>query len=130
MNRDAGTFILRLYFAVVSAVTLFTLMFGAIDLLTIGLKKVVFKAADVPSWGLEDCSVTGPRYAVSETEAQLDEAEYIKQCEARNADMLKNYKVQTAENMVRNLALIIISSPLFLIHFRTLYRDLMEEHKK
>lgn len=121
---------MRLYFAVVSAVTLFTLMFGAIDLLTIGLKKAVFKEADVPSWGLEDCSVTGPRYAVSETEPKVDETEYAKQCEARNADALKNYKIQTAENMVRNLALIIISTPLFLIHFRILYRDLMEEYKK
>ena len=47
--NEAGTFILRVYFAVVSAVTIFTLMFAAVDLLNIALKNWVFTAADVPT---------------------------------------------------------------------------------
>jgi len=55
-----SSLILRIYFGVVSAVTLFTLMFGAIDFLTIGLKTYVFTSADVPAYGLVNCSDPQP----------------------------------------------------------------------
>ncbi len=134
--HHAGTsFILRMYFAVVSAVTLFTLMFGAIDLLTTGLRYVI-PGANQPDWGLESCSNVLNRYPeqippgtgtvdVSEpTEAELTAA-----CEARNADALRNWEAQQAANMVRNIALIIVSLPLFIIHFRIVYKDWKNERE-
>lgn len=127
-----SSIILRIYFAVVSAVTLFTLMFGAIDLLTIGLKTYVFTAADVPEWGLENCDVTTPRYPEArpaEGTVEPTKEEQQAMCEARNADAMDNYTRQKASNAVRNIALIIVSLPLFVTHFRIVYRDWNEERK-
>lgn len=119
-----SSIILRIYFGVVSAVTLFTLMYGAIDFLTIGLKTYVFTAADMPTW-LESCDSAAPRYPEAKIEGQKEytDEELTAMCEARNADAIGNYERQKADDAVRNLALIIVSLPLFLIHFRVVYRD-------
>ena len=127
-TSTGASFILRIYFAVVSAVTLFTLMFGAIDLLTIGLRQII-PNADMPEWGLENCSNTTERWpsTVTVTEdatiQEPTEEELKAACEARNEDTLRNWQSQQAANMVRNIALIIISLPLFIIHFRVVYKD-------
>lgn len=127
-----GSIILRLYFAVVSAVTLFILMYGLVDLLSIGFKQYIFKAADVPTY-LEACDQGGayagqPVPVDGSTKPQTKE-ELQASCEARNAAAVTNYERQKADTAVRNLALIIISLPLFLFHFRVVYRDWRSEHK-
>lgn len=126
--------ILRIYFAVVAAVTLFTLMFGTIDLLTIGLKRFVIRAADVPEWGLENCDNTTSRYPeakiVDDTTKEYTAEELKAMCEARNADAVDTYRRQQASNAVRNLALIIVSLPLFILHFRVVYRDWKAERNE
>lgn len=130
-SSTVSSVILRVYFAVVSAVTLFTLMFGAIDLLTIGLRQII-PAANVPEWGLENCGNLTNRWpepvspsdttTVQPTEEELREA-----CEARNADQLSNWQSQQAANLVRNIALILVSLPLFALHFRVVYKDWKNE---
>lgn len=131
-NASVASFILRVYFALVSAVTLFTLMFGAIDLLTIGLRQVI-PGANQPEWGLENCSDTTNRYPqpmavdTGETLDEPTEEELKAACEARNADMLRNWHNQQAAGLVRNIALIIVSLPLFIIHFRVVYKDWKSE---
>ena len=125
-----SSFILRLYFAVVSAVTLFTLMYGLIDLVTIGLKTYVFTAADVPTY-IESCDgaiPSKPDSAISASDNETSEEQRVA-CEARNATQIENYERQKADSAVRNLALMIVSLPLFLIHFRIVYRDWKEDHK-
>ena len=122
----ASSFILRLYFAVVAAVTLFVLMFGAIDFVTIGLKTYVFPAADVPSY-LENCAES--RLYTAPTGEEVDEAKQLELCEARVEASIENYKLQKASDSVRNLALIIVSLPLFILHFRVVYKDWTEERK-
>lgn len=114
----ASEFILRLYFAVVAAVTLFTLMFGMIDLLSIGLKTYVFTAADVPNY-IENCS-NQTRVPIGE---DFDEVAYAEKCQARVENEQENYQRQKASDAVRNLSLIIISLPLFLLHFRVVWND-------
>lgn len=123
--------ILRIYFGVVSAVTLFTLMFGTIDLLTLGLKSYIFTAADVPSYGLVNCDSPDAKYQfgivtspvdVTKTE-NLSTEEMKARCEAANETTLENYQRQKAEDAVRNLALILVSLPLFILHFRVVYKD-------
>jgi len=123
----ASTFILRLYFAVISAVTLFVLMFGTIDLLSIGLKTYVFPAADVPSY-VENCSEQ-LLYARSPESEEIDEERQLELCKQRNASNVENYRQQKASDAVRNLALILVSLPLFLLHFRIVYKDWKEEKK-
>lgn len=134
-----SSLILRIYFGVVAAVTLFTLMYGAIDFLTIGLKTYVFTAADVPDYGLVNCDGPDAGYQFgtrsvpvtkdNTTGTETLSAEETKaRCEAANATTLENYKTQKANQAVRNLALILVSLPLFIIHFRVVYRDWKNEH--
>ena len=124
-----ASFIIRIYFAVVSAVTLFTLMFGAIDLLTIGLRQIV-PGANVPEWGGEDCASAALQYIPGPTTEGVTgptKEEQQRACEARNAYQLKSWQAQQASQTVRNISLIIISLPLFLLHFRVVYKDWKHE---
>lgn len=127
-----GSLILRIYFGVVSAVTLFTLMYGAIDMLTIGLKTYVITAADVPEYGLENCDNPGARYVEPVKTSASDTAtteEEKAACELRNGDTMDNYRRQKASNAVRDIATVLVSLPLFITHFRIVYRDWSEERK-
>ncbi len=133
-----SSIILRIYFAVVAAVTLFTLMYGAIDFLTLGLKSYVFTSADVPSYGLVNCDSPDAKYQFGTmpetrdgvtTNVDSTPEEAKARCEAANATTLENYEREKANNAVRNLALIIISLPLFILHFRVVYRDWKNEQK-
>ncbi|MEK7665850.1 MAG: hypothetical protein AAB337_03160 [Patescibacteria group bacterium] len=135
MEKQSTAFILRLYFAVVSTITLFTMMFAGVELLTIGLKTYVITAADQPDW-IESCTGTGGLKQTAEPVAVVDgedaptEEELKAQCADRNANSLENYKRTKASNAVRNLAMLIVAVPLFVVHFRVLYRDWMALHKE
>jgi len=131
-----SSWILRLYFAVISAIMLVTLVFGTIDLLSIGLKTYVFKMADVPDY-IENCSVSvsymAPVPASDKTSAKVDEAnraQALKDCETRVADSLVSYKRQKATSAIHDIALILIALPLFALHFRFVYKDWLEERKQ
>ena len=125
---------MRIYFALISIVTLCILMFGLIDILRIGLKAYVFPAADVPTY-LESCEPGSGRFIEPKPVATPEEVEQPSieeqqaQCEARNADALENYQRAKADSAVRNLAMIIVSLPLFILHFRIVFRDWREEKK-
>lgn len=119
-----GSFILRLYFAVVSAVTLFTLMFGGIDLLTIGLKTYVIPSANLPGY-LQDCSQVTP---VPTAELGQPATDAKTTCEAQNQTATRQFQQQNAANAVRDLAVLIVSLPLFILHFRILLKDWKESH--
>ncbi|MBT3230619.1 hypothetical protein HN358_02450 [Candidatus Uhrbacteria bacterium] len=119
--KEASSFIIRLYFAVVAAVTFFTLMFGTADLLNMGLKTYVFPAADTPEW-LQSCSETRSAKYMYEDEGLTSE-EILAECETYNQESIDNYHRTKASDAVRNLSLILIALPLFLIHFRIVYRD-------
>ncbi len=124
---------MRIYFALISIVTLCLLMFGLIDILKIGLKTYIFTDADVPSY-LESCAPGSGRYIEPKPVTTGDDnqptvEEQQAQCEARNADSLENYRRLRADNAVRDLAMIIVSLPLFILHFRIVFRDWREEKK-
>lgn len=140
MHMTKGSsLVLRIYFGVVAAVTLFTLMYGAIDFLTIGLKTFIFTSADVPAYNIVNCESPDASYQYgtrsvpvtkeNATGTETLTAEETKaRCEASNATMMEQYKTQKANDAVRNLALILVSLPLFVIHFRVVYRDWKNEH--
>ncbi len=135
-----SSLILRIYFVLVSAVTLFTLMFGTIDFLSAGLKTYIFTTADVPTYGLMNCDSPDAKYQYGletvpakvptdpATTRTLSTEEVKTRCEASNKTTMDNYRTQKAQDAVRNLALIIVSLPLFALHFRILYRDWKGEH--
>jgi hypothetical protein len=131
-TKGSSSFIVRLYFAVVAAVTLFTLMYGVIDFLALGLKTFVFTNADVPTY-LENCDSPNGGYAgdtkpvPAPGQTAYTDEELKTMCESRNATQVENYEREKANSAVRNLALVIVSLPLFLIHFRFVYRDWKED---
>lgn len=130
----ASSFIIKLYFAVISAVTLITLMYGLIDFVSLGLKTYVFKAADVPSY-LQTCGDGAyyetyygkPTPAAIDGGSQITPEQALADCERSRADAIENYYNQKANDAVRDFALVIVSLPLFLIHFRFVYRDWKED---
>ncbi len=132
MEHSSTTFILRLYFAVVSVITLFTVMFAGVELLTIGLKTYVITSADQPDW-VEDCSATSVQQAKPATvqgTTPLTDEELKAQCAQRNVTSLENYKRSKASNAVRNLAMLIVALPLFVVHFRVIYKDWKLAHSE
>jgi len=122
-----SSIILRLYFAVVAAVTLFTLMYGLIDVVTLGLKTYVITAADVPDY-LQNCANTVP-YPVDSPVKESSEETARKQCQSINEETISNYNRQKASAAVRDIALVLVTLPLFLLHFKVVYRDWVEERK-
>ncbi len=96
--------VLRIYFGLVSAVTLFTLMFGSIDFLSDGLKTYIFTAADVPAYGLMNCdspdakyqfgNVPMPTEAVPGATKTLSAEETKARCDAANATTMETIDVK------------------------------------
>ena len=127
MPTKGNSIILRIYFAAVALITLVTLMFGAIDFLTIGLRKLI-PGADRPDWGYQDCANRPVEIkAAGDTTPSLTDDQWKAQCERDNAMQLENWKNQQMAQMIRNLSLIIISLPLFILHFRVVYKDWKNE---
>lgn len=127
MPKGTSSFILRLYFAVISAVTIITLMYGLIDFLSLGLKTYIFTAADVPTY-LRTCSdVTAYAPAKVNEDDTYTPEEQKADCERAREEDLLNYRNQKANDAVTDFALILVSLPLFLIHFRFVYRDWKED---
>ena len=109
-----GSVILRIYFSLVAFVTLMILIFSVADLVNLTLKTYLFPAAD------------GPEYTVyCDQTYQTPE-----QCETQRANEAKQAIVRKQQDAVRDLSLLIVSAPLFWMHFRIVYRDWMEEKNK
>jgi hypothetical protein len=117
--KNITSFLITLYFVVVSAVALFTFMFSAGQLLDTGLKTYVFKAADVPSY-IQRCDSTSiPRY---QPDDQSDD-EWIAECEERRERAFEDHNRQKASDAVQALALILVSLPIFLLHFHVVRKE-------
>ena len=108
-----GSVILRIYFSLVSFVTLMILIFSVSDLVNITLKTFVFPAADAPEFTI-----------------YCDPSQTAKDCDTQRTNAAKQALVQKQQQAVRDLSLLIIAAPLFWLHWRIVYRDWMEERGK
>jgi hypothetical protein len=106
-----GSVILRIYFSLVAFVTLMMLIFSISDLVNLTLKTFVFPAADRASY-----------YSYCDRTTMTETA-----CDEQRARDEENALVQKQQQAVRDLSLLIVSAPLFWLHFRIVYRDWMEE---
>ncbi len=120
-----GSVILRIYFALVTFVTLMMLIFSVSDLINIALKTWVFPAADAPEWAAYCDKMIGINGAETETQEQTD-ARCAKQQEREEQAAL----VRKQQSAVRDIAMILVAAPLFWLHWRIVYRDWMEERKE
>jgi hypothetical protein len=111
-----GSIILRIYFTLVSFVTLMILIFSVSDLINITLKTFVFPAADRPEYTTY-CDL---QYQTQE------------QCDTQKVNEERAALVRKQQEAVRDISLLIVSAPLFWLHWRIVYRDWMadKEEKK
>jgi hypothetical protein len=109
-----GSVILRIYFALVAFVTLMMLIFSVADLINITLKTFVFPAADAPAY-VSYCDLS---YQTQE------------QCDQGRANEERQAMVTKQQNAVRDISLLLVSAPLFWLHWRIVYRDWMGERKE
>jgi hypothetical protein len=108
-----GSVILRIYFALVAFVTLMMLIFSVSDLINITLKTFVFPAADAPEY-LSYCDLS---YQTQE------------QCDTQKTNEQRQAQISKQQSAVRDISLLLVSAPLFWIHWRIVYRDWMAERK-
>ena len=106
-----GSIILRIYFTLVSFVTLMMLIFSVADLINISLRTYVFPQADAPEFAT---------YCDRQYESQ-------EQCDTRLKNEQQAASVRKQQNAVRDISLLLVSAPLFWLHWRILYRDWLEE---
>ncbi len=138
MSKNSSPLV-RSYFVLVATITLFIMMFSAIQLLTIGLQQLI-PSANRPEQGLENCEVQIPgvtevitdnRSIITPSDEVAPTAEELKQaCESRNAQALENWQHEQAADAVRDFAMIIVTLPLFLVHFKVVYRDMKVEREE
>jgi hypothetical protein len=124
---DARSFLIRLYFIVISAIALIMIAIGSVGIIDTGLKTYVFPAADAPRY-LEDCSNDLLRVPVQDSERSIAEGDKLADCEKRRAIQFENYASEKAADAVQNLAFILVFLPIFILHFRMVYRDWKAEH--
>ncbi len=124
-----GSIILRIYFALVTFVTLMMLIFSVSDLINVALKTWVFPAADAPEWAMycnEPMSiVTKDGEDTTETQEEAD-ARCAKQEEREKQAAL----VRKQQSAVRDIAMLLVAAPLFWLHWRIVYRDWTEDREK
>lgn len=114
-----GSIILRIYFALVTFVTLMMLIFSVSDLINIGLRTYVFKGADAPEFATYCSDTVGPNAKPVVDGARTD-------CKFQEERDRKSADVRKQQNAVRDIAMILVSAPLFWLHWRVVYRDWME----
>lgn len=105
---------MRIYFSLVSFVTLMVLIYSVSDLVNLSLKTFVFPAADRASY-----------YSYCDRTFMTDV-----QCDEQRARDEEQALIQKQQEAVRDLSLLIVAAPLFWLHFRVVYRDWMEERSR
>ncbi len=124
MSTKGGSVILRIYFALVSFVTLMMLVFSVSDLINVGLKTYVFKMADAPEWPMY-CEAQFIKENVKETAEETE-----MRCSRQKKQEAQSAIVRKQQSLVRDISMLIVSLPLFFVHFRIVLRDWKEMKKE
>mgnify|MGYP001600812802 CR=1 FL=1 len=124
MSTKGGSVILRIYFALVSFVTLMMLVFSVSDLINVGLKTYVFKMADAPEWPMY-CEAQFIKENVKETAEETE-----MRCSRQKEQEAQSAIVRKQQSLVRDISMLIVSLPLFFVHFRIVLRDWKEMKKE
>lgn len=125
MSSKGGSVILRIYFALVSFVTLMMLVFSVSDLINIGLKKYIFTEANKESWSTSYCEKQYVKENVLETEGEMKD-----RCKRQETQEIYAAKIRNQQSLVRDISMLIVSLPLFILHFRIVLRDWKELKKE
>lgn len=109
-----------LYFYLVSFVALMMVVFSTADMVNIALKTWVFKAADKDMYYMPPCAL--PTATTDRPEVKSVPAVSVEDCEKQNELNLKQQEssrlAQKQRDVVRDISMIVVGIPLFLIHWR------------
>lgn len=114
-----------IYFYLVSFVALMMVVFSTADIINIALKTWVFTAADkdMYSYPKAVCNIPAP---VTPPDAKSAPVFSQADCEKQNDDNIKQQELtrtsQKQRDVVRDLSMIVVGIPLFMIHWRILRR--------
>jgi len=121
-NMDAKHIIRNVYLYLVSAVTLFMLMFALVSLVNLGLRTWIFPKAD------ENLYYTKPvsEYCIpdkdgkqvcpsAEDRAKLEAEDKTRQAEEQSK--------QRQRDLVQNFSMIIVAGPLFVYHWMVIKKE-------
>ena len=117
-----GSIILRIYFALVSVITLVTMMFALGSLINTGLQTWIFPKADDFTYSYPCATPLKPTGEKDEV-ARMD-------CERQQEYDVKNRIAQRQRDIAQNISMLIVALPLFGLHFRIVYHDWKEEKQK
>lgn len=120
-----GSIILRIYFALVTFVTLMMLVFSVSDLINIALKTWVFPAADGPEW----VSYCEP-FMKGNSEMMETQEEADVRCARQEEQEKVAAMVRKQQSAVRDIAMLLVAAPLFFLHWRIVYRDWKDEREE
>src|SRR3989304_8349545 len=117
MNKGT-TLIRNIYFYLMSVITLVMTIIAMVDLIDIGLKMTIFPKADYYQTSCDLESFTPkPRLAPGE-EATETPAEKEERCAREKQQMAEQRKIDRQRNLVRDIAMLLVATPLFALHFR------------
>lgn len=134
-----GSIILRVYFALVSLITLVILIFSVSDAINIGLRTYLFTQADqadiYPTYECQNWK-DFPTMEIPKEDTRLTSfskmttEEKEAYCQRYMEQEIKRNTARKQRDAVRDIALLLVSAPLFWLHFRIVYRDWKEEKQK
>jgi len=119
MSDQPRKTIKSIYFYLVSFVALMMVVFSTADIINIALKTWVFTAADKDMYYNAPCvaPMTTP-----DAKPVIDPATSRAECEKQNEANLKQNEAsrvaQKQRDVVRDISMIVVGIPLFLIHWR------------
>lgn len=123
MPTHKGKTIKSLYFYLVSFVALMMIVFSTADTINIALKTWVFTAADKDMYSYPRAVCEAPAPA-SPTDPKAVPAPTKAECEKSNEENIKQQEAsriaQKQRGVVRDISMIVVGVPLFLIHWRIL----------
>ena len=120
MDNQPKKVIKSLYFYLVSFVALMMVVFSVSDVINIALKTWVFTAADKDMYAYPRAACEVPAPATPDPKAVP--AQTKADCEKQNEENIKQQEAsrvaQKQRDVVRDISMIVVGIPLFLIHWR------------
>ncbi|MDQ5931901.1 MAG: hypothetical protein QG607_603 [Patescibacteria group bacterium] len=122
---ETKNIIRNVYLYLVSAVTLFMLMFAFVSLVNLGLRTWVFPMADETSYYIKQPA----EYCIPDKDGKqtCPSAEERAKLEAQDKErQSEEQKRQRQRELVQNFSMIIVAGPLFVYHWLVIKKDRKE----
>ncbi len=121
--KGAQEVLIKIYFLLVSIITLIMILVVGSGLLDTGLRAYVFPNANQPSHVKLCDADSNDLLFKSDSPTTLEIETAITECDTYNVEQMYRYEVNQAQDAVRNLSYLIVALPIFFLHFRIILRE-------